>query len=77
MLLPLPLLVPSLLSYVAAAPDKDRQALDAHSEALADLERGLRLRPDDTDVLFLLAEAHSQTNNLPATRSAPSSSASR
>jgi tetratricopeptide (TPR) repeat protein len=35
-------------------------------EAVADLERGLRLRPEDTDTLFLLAEAQSLTNNLPA-----------
>ena len=39
------------------------------AEAIADLERGLRLRPDDTDALFLLADGYrSQTNNLTAAR---------
>jgi serine/threonine protein kinase/WD40 repeat protein/tetratricopeptide (TPR) repeat protein len=39
-------------------------------EALADLERGSRLRPDDTDALYWLAEAHSRSNDLPAARAA-------
>jgi predicted Zn-dependent protease len=38
------------------------------SEAIADLERGLRLRPDDPDALFLLAEGQSETNTLAAAR---------
>ena len=38
------------------------------AEAIADLERGLRLRPDDADALFLLAEAYTQTSNPAAAR---------
>jgi len=45
-----------------------RLSMSKASEAVADLERGLRLRPDDADALFLLAQAYSQANNLPAAR---------
>ena len=40
------------------------------AEAVADLERAVKLRPDDKDALFLLSQAYSQTNNLPAARAA-------
>ncbi len=37
-------------------------------EATADLERGVQLRPNATDALYLLARAYHDANNLPAAR---------
>jgi tetratricopeptide (TPR) repeat protein len=45
-----------------------RLRLGRASQALTDLERGVRLRPDETDALVLLAEAYSQIDALPAAR---------
>jgi serine/threonine protein kinase/WD40 repeat protein/tetratricopeptide (TPR) repeat protein len=47
-----------------------RLNLSKPAEAVADLERGVRLRPDDTDARFLLFDACSQANNLGAARAA-------
>ena len=52
-------------------PDPPRLAVHPAEEVARSDRRpgaGPALRPDDTDALFLLAEAYSQANNLPAAR---------
>jgi eukaryotic-like serine/threonine-protein kinase len=43
-----------------------RLNLSIPDDAVIDLVRAVRLRPDDYDVLFLLAQAYENTNNIPA-----------
>jgi tetratricopeptide (TPR) repeat protein len=47
-----------------------RIGLSKAAGAVADLERASRLRPDDADARYLLAQAYGQANNLPAERAA-------